>query len=89
MVETHRGTEAAEGERETARFVALFLFAVILFSPLVIAIFDVRGASVFGIPLLYAYLFASWALLIALSAWLARRIVSAPAPPGPAPAGNE
>jgi hypothetical protein len=78
--ENHPVTKTAEGERETARFVALFLFGVILFSPPVIAIFDVPGASVFGIPLLYAYLFASWAVLIALAAWLARQIMTAPPP---------
>lgn len=71
-------TETIEGERETARFVALFLLSVILFSPLMIAIFDVRGTFVFGIPLLYAYLFASWALLIALAAWLAGKITTEP-----------
>ncbi len=75
-------TETIEGERETARFVALFLSGVILFSPLLIAVFDKPGASVFGIPLLYAYLFASWALLIAMSAWLAGKI-TAPAPTKP------
>jgi hypothetical protein len=72
--DNHPLTETIEGERETARFVALFILGVILFSPLLIAIFDVRGAYVFGIPLLYAYLFASWAFLIALSAWLAGKI---------------
>lgn len=78
MDETHPATETAEAERETARFVALFLFGVILFSPLLIAIFDVPGVSVFGIPLLYAYLFATWALLIAVAAWLADRIITPP-----------
>ena len=78
MDENHPLTETAEAEREIARFVALFLFGVILFSPLLIAVVDVSGASVFGIPLLYAYLFASWALLIAMSAWLAGKILTPP-----------
>lgn len=76
MEKNHPVTETVEAERETARFVALFLFGVILFTPLLIAIFDVPKVSVFGIPLLYAYLFASWAVLIALSAWLAQRIMT-------------
>ena len=78
MDENHPLTETAEAEREIARFVALFLFGVILFSPLLIAVVDVSGASVFGIPLLYAYLFASWALLIAMSSWLAGKILTPP-----------
>ena len=86
MDENRPATEPAETERETARFVALFLFGVILFSPLLIKIFDVRGVSVFGIPLLYAYLFAGWALLIAIAAWLAGKIITAPpAKPRPSP----
>lgn len=76
MDENHPLTETVEGERETARFVALFLLGVILFSPLLIAVFDVPGGHVFGVPLLYAYLFASWALLIAISAWLAGKITA-------------
>lgn len=84
MGDDHPVTETAEAERETARFVALFLFGVILFSPLVVRIFDVPGISVFGIPLLYAYLFAGWALLILIAARLAGRIMT-PAPPKPRP----
>jgi hypothetical protein len=78
----HPVTETAEAERETARFFALFLFAVILFSPLLVRIFDVPGVSVFGIPLLYAYLFAAWAFLILVAAWLAGKIMT-PAPAKP------
>ena len=78
MDENHPLTETIEGERETARFLALFVLGVVLFSPLLIAIFDVEGARVFGVPLLYAYLFASWALLIGISAWLAGKITTPP-----------
>ena len=88
MDESHPAVETAEAERDTARFVALFLLGVVLFNPLLIAIFDVPGVHVFGILLLYAYLFASWALLIAISAWLARRIVTSPPAPRTPPAAD-
>ena len=52
------------------RFLALCLFGVLLFNYPMLALFNVPG-HVFGIPLLYAYIFAAWAGLIALMAWLA------------------
>lgn len=66
--------ETAERERDTARFVALFLLGTVLFSPLLMTVFDPPGAAVFGIPLLYVYLFAAWASLIGLAAWLSQSI---------------
>jgi hypothetical protein len=47
------------------RLVALFLLGCLLFSYPLLALFDNRGA-LFGIPLLFAYLFGAWALLIVL-----------------------
>lgn len=49
------------------RLVALFLFGVLLFSPPLMLVFD-REGTVAGIPLLYLYLFGTWAALIALAA---------------------
>lgn len=51
------------------RATALFLLGLVLFSPLLLRIFD-RGANVdvFGLPLLFFYAFAAWALIIALLA---------------------
>ena len=49
------------------RLVALFMLGCLLFNYPVLAIFNVP-AMVFGIPVLYAYIFAAWALLIALIA---------------------
>lgn len=72
--------ELAEPERDSARFVALFLLGFVLFSPLLLRVFEVPGASVFGIPLLFVYLFVTWALLIALAAWLTRRLGRGPEP---------
>ncbi len=54
------------------RFVALCMLGVVLFNFPVLALFNV-GGSILGIPVLYAYLFAAWALMIALMAWLAER----------------
>ncbi|MBK8175623.1 MAG: hypothetical protein IPK66_10285 [Rhodospirillales bacterium] len=52
------------------RLAAIFCLGVILYSPLVIKLFD-RGAdtTVFGLPLLFFFFFASWALLIVLIGW--------------------
>jgi len=58
--------------RRGPRLLALFLLGCLLFNYPMLALFNVR-ASVFGIPLLYAYLFAAWALLIALVAIVMER----------------
>lgn len=78
-------TETAEPERDTARFVALFLLGVVMFTPLLIRVFDAPGSSVFGIPVLFVYLFASWSLLIALAAWLSAKIANGGGPVAPPP----
>jgi len=58
--------------RRGQRLVGLFLLGCLLFNYPLLAIFNVR-ASVLGVPLLYAYLFAAWALLIALVAYIMER----------------
>ena len=55
-----------------ARLACLFLLGCLLFNYPLLALFNVR-ASLFGIPLLYVYLFAAWALLIALVARVMER----------------
>ncbi|OHC44486.1 MAG: hypothetical protein A3J25_10390 [Pseudomonadales bacterium RIFCSPLOWO2_02_FULL_63_210] len=45
------------------RLVAVFMLGCLLFSYPLLALFD-SGGEVFGIPLLFAYLFGAWALLI-------------------------
>ena len=52
------------------RAVALFLLAVLAFSPFVLSIFNV-STFLFGIPLLYVYLFLAWGVVIALLAMTA------------------
>ncbi len=50
--------------------VATFLFGCVAFSPPFLAIFGAE-VFVFGLPLLYLYLFAVWGLIIVLVAWIA------------------
>ena len=54
------------------RFVALCMLGLVLFNFPVLALFNVDG-TVFGVPVLYAYIFAAWASLIALMALVAER----------------
>ena len=52
------------------RFVALCMLGLLLFNYPILALFNVTG-TVFGVPLLYAYIFTAWALLIAMMAFVA------------------
>jgi len=54
------------------RLVAAFLLGCVLFNYPLIALFNKPG-EVFGIPLLYFYLFGAWALLIGLMVWAIER----------------
>lgn len=50
----------------------LFLLGCLLFNYPLLALFNVH-ATVFGLPVLYAYLFATWMLLIVLVALVMER----------------
>jgi hypothetical protein len=54
------------------RLIALCMLGVLLFNYPILALFN-QPVLVAGIPLGYAYLFAAWALLIALVALAVRR----------------
>jgi hypothetical protein len=54
------------------RLVALAMLGCVLFNYPILAIFNVP-AAVAGIPVLYAYIFVAWALLIALMALAVER----------------
>lgn len=54
------------------RLVAVFMAGWLLFSFPLLALWD-REATVFGVPLFPAALFGSWALVIALAAWVVER----------------
>jgi len=49
------------------RLIALFVLGCLLFNYPVLSLFNVAAVA-FGVPLLYVYIFAAWALLIALMA---------------------
>lgn len=55
------------------QLVGVFLLGMLLFNYPLLALFN-RAASAFGIPLLYAYIFLSWALVIALLALVVERL---------------
>jgi len=54
-------------ETKTERFVALFIFGCLLFNYPVLSLFNV-AVEAFGVPLLYAYIFIAWGVLVALLA---------------------
>ena len=57
-------------KRTVERTIATFVIGFLAFSPPLLAIFGAE-AFVFGLPLLYFYLFAAWGLIIATVAWIA------------------
>jgi hypothetical protein len=59
--------------RRGEAFVALFMLGCLLFNYPLLELFE-RPVMVLGVPLIYAYLFGAWALLIAAAAWVARRM---------------
>jgi hypothetical protein len=61
-----------KSSRKGQRLVGLFLLGCLLFSYPLLAVFNMR-ATVFGVPVLYAYLFAAWALVISLIAAIMER----------------
>lgn len=64
------------GSPRNRRLSALFFLGLILFNYPLLSLFD-APVAVFGIPLVYAYLFGAWLLLILLLA-LTIRSSSAP-----------
>lgn len=55
-------------DAKSQRMIALCMLGCVLFNFPVLALFNVP-ATLFGVPVLYAYIFIAWALLIALMAW--------------------
>lgn len=54
------------------RLIALCMLGALLFNFPILALFNMPDA-VFGVPLLYAYIFIAWAGLIGLMAYVAER----------------
>jgi len=61
-----------EIEGRGQRMIALCMLGCVLFNFPILALFNVP-ATVFGVPVLYAYIFLAWALLIALMAWVVEK----------------
>ncbi len=58
--------------KQSQRLVSLSLLGALLFSFPLMALFNL-DSKVFGVPLLYVYLFGAWAALIALMALVVER----------------
>jgi hypothetical protein len=56
---------------KSQRFIALCILGVLLFNYPILALFNVPG-TLFGVPVLYAYMFGAWAGLIGLMALAVR-----------------
>lgn len=54
------------------RLVLVFLIGLLLFYSPLTALFD-RPSEVWGVPVLYLYLFSAWLGLIGLLAWIIER----------------
>jgi hypothetical protein len=54
------------------RFVAVFLLGCVAFNYPLLYLFNTRS-DLFGVPLLYAYVFFAWAVLVLLIALVAER----------------
>jgi hypothetical protein len=61
-----------DDERVTPRLTAIAVLGLLLFAPPLLSLFD-KDARVGGIPLLWAYLFAAWAVVVGLVAAVVRR----------------
>ncbi len=63
-----------EFSQRNERIVALFVVGVLAFNPPLLRVFDAGpDVMLFGIPLLYLYLFLAWAALIVCVALLIER----------------
>lgn len=58
--------------RKGERLIALALLGFLLFNYPLLSLFSTER-TVFGVPVLYAYVFASWGLLIGLMALVLRK----------------
>jgi hypothetical protein len=61
-----------ELEAKGQRLVGLCLLGFVLFNYPFLALFNVP-TFIFGIPVLYAWIFVAWAVLIAAMAWVIER----------------
>jgi TRAP-type C4-dicarboxylate transport system permease small subunit len=57
----------ASETQKRSRLITFFFIGAILFNYPVLSLFSDEKKEIFGIPLLYAYVFTIWALLIGLT----------------------
>ncbi|WP_218134882.1 hypothetical protein [Amycolatopsis xylanica] len=74
MAETGRGEVNGPEEDQSfnGRLILITVFGFVLLVPPLLSVFN-TGAQVFGVPVIWAYLFVVWAVLIGLAAALAGR----------------
>ena len=58
-------------DRSPQRMIAVAVLGFLLFVPPLLSLFD-RRAAVFGVPVLMAYIFVAWAVVIGLVAAVSR-----------------
>ncbi len=68
---SERPAAAPRGAPKAARLTGAALLGFLLFNYPLLAIFDLH-ARVLGVPVLWAYLFTTWAALIAIAAAIVR-----------------
>jgi hypothetical protein len=66
LAEKPSGPMASETQKRS-RLSVLFFIGGVLFNYPVLSLFSDESKEIFGIPLLFAYLFTTWALLIGLT----------------------
>ncbi len=54
------------------RLVAVFIAAALLFNYPILSLFD-RPEAIFGLPVLYVFMFVVWGVVIAVIAWIVER----------------
>ena len=72
MSGTDKRNTIAAGPRRSERLIALFIVAFLLFNYPLLSLFA-GDTLVFGIPLLYLYLFVTWGVVIGLTDWILGR----------------
>lgn len=70
QVDFHR--KMRRRSRKQEKLSALFVVGVLLFNYPFLHVVSVEG-RLFGLPILYVYLFSTWLLLIGLAAWIIER----------------
>jgi hypothetical protein len=58
--------------RRRDRLIGLFLLGLVLLNPPLLFLFG-NGDTLFGLPLLYLYLFVAWLVIVGAVAWIAER----------------